>query len=250
MKSQLYITAFLGAAVSFACADATAPATARDLQVRVPRVDPPSGSGVTALIADGVESDDGAAADEVPPEFEAPATIRTAWVRAAINSAYAGAEAYMEYWGNVAQQTVALTLLADGRQIANPPPVTDGESWLIPIFGSLRTFASVPVSGACGIAVTATAHHLVKNEWALPGVSPILLSREEESDQGHAGELICPDSTQRPPSEDGASAEDGGAGGDNPDGDQPVYLSCWWKLTFEGETLVDVEALSCTLISS
>ncbi len=230
------------------CRDAIAPTASRDLDVHVPMavahpLDTPSAS----LADEGLDGES-TPPDEVPEEFLRPVTIQNFWTRVSIANGYAGAEAYMDYLANIADQTLSLTVLADGRQIATAHPARSGASWFMPVWGSLRTFLSIPVAGTCGISAFAGTQHHAKNELLLPGRSPWLFSEETVPSGNSAGQLMCPDTPQTQPPDDGGSS--GGGGSDsNPDGDGGAYLSCWWKLTYEGDTLVDIENISCTIIS-
>lgn len=272
MKTFDRLLALLAGMATLGCHDLAAPSPGQPLDVTVPRLasvtsqDRPSPS-VTDPSEDGAQppSDgeaqppsDGEAqppsegeaqpsSDGYPPEFDQPADVPNAWTRVGIGADVVGAEAYMEYFASSAEQTLSLVILADGRQIAAAPPARSAARWPFPVFGSLRTFASVPVATTCGIMGLASAVHRAQNELAIPGKSPWVFSDRTRSTSGTAGEPVCDDPTRPPPPQPPAGGE--GGGGDAPQDDNAAFLSCWWILTYDGDTLVEVEPISCTIVS-
>ncbi|HEX2716978.1 MAG TPA: hypothetical protein VHM67_04810 [Gemmatimonadaceae bacterium] len=256
MKFAMHRDLLFAALLAVACRDAAAPRVDEGLDVDVPHI--PSTPAPVALVdADTTTS---TPPPDMPEELNRPVTIWNYWTRASVSDRYASAEAFMEFLANFARQTVTLTVAADGQQIATVPPSVTAASYFLPIRGSLRTYTGIQVASECGVTDTGVTVHEAKNEWSVPGKSPFLLSHEIVTSQGLGGQPMCPEQPPKSPTvDDGNDGNDGGTEGgggggggtgrDDGSGDGDYYLSCWYVLTYVDNVLIELDQISCTVIS-
>lgn len=232
------LTLTLGALVS--CAEGTGPLARRsgDLSIAVPSLTgavPAAQDGPSLAYAVGDPPPD------MPPEFNVPAGIDYSNTDILLTETMLGAVATMNFFANVAEQSMTVKLSYKNQPIGSFGPYISADQVWYPRWSTLETRAEIPLSKPCGHHGHAESVHSVKNEYTVPTMGVWPISSAKNTSAADADQAFCPDSVVRSTQtylESGANDRSIDSGG--------AWYICYTDNYYRNGVLVKIVIISCT----